>query len=146
VHNDIVGRYRSRLGTQEQRERWLPGYCTGEPITAIAITEPGAGSDLRGLRTVAALEGDHYVVNGQKTFISNGQLCDLVIVVARTEPGAGYRGLSLLVAERAGRASPAAVTSTRSGCRHRIRPNCSYPMCACPGRTCSAAAAPGSSR
>jgi acyl-CoA dehydrogenase len=89
VHNDIVGHYRSRLGTQKQRERWLPGYCTGELITAIAITEPGAGSHLRGLRTVAALQGDHYVVNGQKTFISNGQLCDLVIVVARTEPGAG---------------------------------------------------------
>jgi alkylation response protein AidB-like acyl-CoA dehydrogenase len=100
VHNDIVGHYLGRLGTQVQRERWLPGYCAGELITAIAITEPGAGSDLRGLRTVAALEGDHYVVNGQKTFISNGQLCDLVIVVARTEPGAGYRGLSLLVVER----------------------------------------------
>jgi long-chain-acyl-CoA dehydrogenase len=77
-----------------------PGSCARELITAIAITEPGAGSDLRRLRTVAALEGDHYVVNGQKTFISNGQLCDLVIVVARTEPGAGYRGLSLLVVER----------------------------------------------
>jgi len=100
VHNDINGHYFSQLGTPEQRERWLPGYCSGELITAIAMTEPGAGSDLQGIRTTAIRDGDHYLLNGTKTFISNGQLCDLVIVVARTDPGAGHQGISLLVAER----------------------------------------------
>jgi len=100
VHNDINGPYFQRLATPEQCERWLPGYCSGEIITAIAMTEPGAGSDLQGMRTTAVRDGDHYVLNGSKTFISNGQLCDLVIVAARTDPDAGYRGISLLVVER----------------------------------------------
>jgi alkylation response protein AidB-like acyl-CoA dehydrogenase len=100
VHNDINGHYFDRLCTPEQRERWLPGYCSGELITAIAMTEPGAGSDLQGIRTTAIRDGDHYLLNGTKTFISNGQLCDLVIVVARTDPTAGHQGISLLVAER----------------------------------------------
>jgi alkylation response protein AidB-like acyl-CoA dehydrogenase len=100
VHNDIIGPYLQRLCTPEQCERWLPGYCSGEIITAIAMSEPGAGSDLQGIRTTAVRDGDHYVLNGQKTFISNGQLCDLVIVVARTDPGAGYRGITLFVVER----------------------------------------------
>jgi acyl-CoA dehydrogenase len=100
VHNDINGPYFQRLATPEQCERWLPGYCSGELITAIAMTEPGAGSDLQGMRTTAVRDGDHYVLNGSKTFISNGQLCDLVIVAARTDPEAGYRGISLLVVER----------------------------------------------
>jgi alkylation response protein AidB-like acyl-CoA dehydrogenase len=100
VHNDIIGPYLQRLCTPEQCERWLPGYCSGEIITAIAMSEPGAGSDLQGIRTTAVRDGDHYVLNGQKTFISNGQLCDLVIVVARTDPEAGYRGITLFVAER----------------------------------------------
>jgi alkylation response protein AidB-like acyl-CoA dehydrogenase len=99
VHNDMIGRYLDRLCTQEQRERWLPGYCSGELIAAIAMTEPGAGSDLQGIRTTAVRDSGHYVVNGQKTFITNGQLCDLVIVVARTSPEAGHRGISLLVVE-----------------------------------------------
>jgi len=100
VHNDIIGPYLIRLATPEQRGRWLPGYCSGEIITAIAMSEPGAGSDLQGIRTGAVRDGDGYVLNGQKTFISNGQLCDLVIVVARTDPEAGHRGISLLVVER----------------------------------------------
>jgi alkylation response protein AidB-like acyl-CoA dehydrogenase len=100
VHNDINGQYFQRLATPEQRERWFPGYCSGELITAIAMTEPGAGSDLQGIRATAIRDGDHYVLNGSKTFISNGQLCDLVIVVARTDPSAGYQGISLLVVER----------------------------------------------
>ena len=100
VHNDINGQYFLRLCTPEQRDRWLPGYCSGELITAIAMSEPGAGSDLQGIRTTAVRAGDGYVLNGQKTFISNGQLADLVIVVARTDPDAGHRGISLLVAER----------------------------------------------
>jgi alkylation response protein AidB-like acyl-CoA dehydrogenase len=100
LHNDMIGPYLDRLCTPEQRERWLPGYCSGELITAIAMSEPGAGSDLQGIRSTAVRSADHYVLNGQKTFISNGQLADLVIVVARTDPAAGHRGISLLVAER----------------------------------------------
>ena len=100
LHNDMIGPYLDRLCTPEQRERWLPGYCSGELIAAIAMTEPGAGSDLQGIRSTAVRDGDHYLLNGQKTFISNGQLCDLVIVVARTDPGTGHQGISLLVAER----------------------------------------------
>jgi alkylation response protein AidB-like acyl-CoA dehydrogenase len=100
VHNDIIGPYLQRLCTVEQAERWLPGYCSGEIITAIAMSEPGAGSDLQGIRTTAVRDGDDYLLNGQKTFISNGQLCDLVIVVARTDPDAGYRGITLLAVER----------------------------------------------
>jgi alkylation response protein AidB-like acyl-CoA dehydrogenase len=100
VHNDINGQYLQRLATAGQRERWLPGYCSGELITAIAMSEPGAGSDLQGITTTAVRDGDGYVLNGQKTFISNGLLADLVIVVARTDAEAGFRGISLLMVER----------------------------------------------
>ncbi|MGW6566565.1 acyl-CoA dehydrogenase family protein [Streptomyces sp. NPDC054975] len=100
LHNDIIGPYLTSLATEEQKRRWLPGFCTGELITAIAMTEPGAGSDLQGIRTSAEDRGDHWVLNGSKTFISNGILADLVIVVARTTPEGGAHGLSLLVVER----------------------------------------------
>jgi alkylation response protein AidB-like acyl-CoA dehydrogenase len=100
LHNDIVGPYLTSLATPAQKERWLPGFCTGEIITAIAMTEPGAGSDLQGMRTTAVRDGDDWVLNGQKTFISNGIISDLVIVAARTDPAAGHRGISLLVVER----------------------------------------------
>jgi alkylation response protein AidB-like acyl-CoA dehydrogenase len=100
VHTDIIVPYLSSLGTDEQKRRWLPGCVSGERITAIAMTEPGAGSDLQGIRTTAVDKGDHYVLNGSKTFISNGILADLVIVVARTDPEAGHKGISLLVVER----------------------------------------------
>jgi acyl-CoA dehydrogenase len=102
VHNDMIGQYLLRLCTPEQKDRWLPGYCDGSKIAAIAMTEPGAGSDLQGIRTTAVKDeatGD-YIVNGQKTFITNGQLADLVIVVARTDPDKGHKGISLLVVER----------------------------------------------
>ncbi|HET9859072.1 MAG TPA: acyl-CoA dehydrogenase family protein [Nocardioidaceae bacterium] len=100
LHNDIIVPYLTSLGTDDQKRRWLPGCCSGEMITAIAMTEPGAGSDLQGIRTTAVDKGDHYVINGSKTFISNGILSDLVIVVARTNPDAGAQGFSLLVVER----------------------------------------------
>ncbi|MFT4009568.1 MAG: acyl-CoA dehydrogenase family protein [Nocardioidaceae bacterium] len=100
VHSDIIVPYLTSLGTEEQKRRWLPGCVTGEIITAIAMTEPGAGSDLQGVRTTAVDKGDHYLLNGSKTFISNGINADLVIVVARTDPDAGHRGISLLVVER----------------------------------------------
>ncbi|MFE2722310.1 acyl-CoA dehydrogenase family protein [Kitasatospora sp. NPDC059327] len=100
LHNDIIGPYLTSLATDEQKRRWLPGFCSGELITAIAMTEPGTGSDLQGIRTHAVDQGDHYLLNGAKTFISNGILADLVVVVARTTPEGGARGLSLLVVER----------------------------------------------
>ncbi|WP_171166907.1 acyl-CoA dehydrogenase family protein [Streptomyces sp. I05A-00742] len=100
LHNDIIGPYLTTLGTEEQKRRWLPGFCSGETVTAVAMTEPGAGSDLQGIRTAAVDKGDHWLLNGSKTFISNGILADLVVVVARTTPEGGARGLSLLVVER----------------------------------------------
>jgi acyl-CoA dehydrogenase len=100
VHTDIIVPYISSLGTDEQKRRWLPGCVSGETITAIAMTEPGAGSDLQGIRTNAVDKGDHYVLSGSKTFISNGAMADLVIVVARTDPEAGHKGISLLVVEK----------------------------------------------
>ncbi|MBD3147699.1 acyl-CoA dehydrogenase family protein [Microbispora bryophytorum] len=100
LHNDIMAPYMVDLTDDEQKQRWLPGFASGELITAIGMTEPGAGSDLQGIRTTAVREGDHYVVNGQKTFITNGINSDLVVVVAKTDPSAGARGTSLLVVER----------------------------------------------
>ncbi len=100
IHTDINAPYLLDLTTDEQRARWLPGFCTGETITAIAMTEPGAGSDLQAIRTTARRDGDGYVLDGAKTFISNGISADLVIVAASTAPGTGAAGLSLLVVER----------------------------------------------
>src|SRR6201747_3322588 len=100
LQNDGVGPYFSALANDEQKERWLPGIISGELIVAVAMTEPGAGSDLAGIRTSAVRDGDHYVVNGSKTFITNGINADLVVVVVSTDPGARGRGLSLLAVER----------------------------------------------
>ena len=100
LQNDIVGPYFYSVATPGQKQRWLPGVCRGETILAIAMSEPDAGSDLQGIKTTAVRDGNHYVLNGTKTFISSGMLADLVVVVARTDPGAGARGLSLLVVER----------------------------------------------
>ena len=100
LHSDIITPYILHYGSEAQKRRWLPGMVTGEIITAIAMSEPDAGSDLLGIKTTARRDGDHYVINGQKTFISNGLLNDLVIVVAKTDPDAGHKGISLLVVER----------------------------------------------
>ncbi|HEU5381162.1 MAG TPA: acyl-CoA dehydrogenase family protein [Ktedonobacteraceae bacterium] len=100
LHNDIVIPYILAYATPEQKRRWLPGMCSGELITAIAMTEPNTGSDLAAVRTTAIRQGDHYVLNGQKTFITNGILSDVVIVVAKTNPALGHKGISLLIAER----------------------------------------------
>jgi long-chain-acyl-CoA dehydrogenase len=101
LHNDIVLPYLLELGTAEQKKRWLPRFCSGEMITAIAMTEPGAGSDLQGIRTTARRDGDDFVVNGSKIFITNGIHADLVIVVAKTDPDVkASRGLSLIAVER----------------------------------------------
>ena len=101
LHNGICAAYIGKYGTEEQRQRWLPRIVSGDLITAIAMTEPGAGSDLQGIRTSARRSGDGYAITGQKTFITNGQHADLVIVVAKTDPAAGSRGVSLLVVETA---------------------------------------------
>lgn len=100
LHNDTAVPYFLQLATDEQGERWFAKFVTGELITAIAMTEPGTGSDLAAVRTTAVRQGDHYVVNGSKTFITNGINADVVIVVVSTDPAAGGRGLSLLVVER----------------------------------------------
>jgi alkylation response protein AidB-like acyl-CoA dehydrogenase len=101
VQNDIVAGYFTELTTEEQKKRWLPKYVTGEYITAIAMSEPGAGSDLARIATTAKKDGDHYILNGSKTFISNGILADLILVVCRTDPRADkpHQGISLLVVE-----------------------------------------------
>jgi alkylation response protein AidB-like acyl-CoA dehydrogenase len=98
LQNDIVLPYLTDLTTPEQQQRWLPGVVTGETVLAIAMTEPGTGSDLAGIRTAAVRDGDHYVVNGAKTFISNGQTGDLFVIAVRTSPDR-HKGLSLLVAD-----------------------------------------------
>lgn len=104
LHSAIVCPYYLHYGTAEQKERWLRGMVNGEIVTAIAMTEPGTGSDLQSVRTTAATVGDDYLVNGQKVFITNGQLADLVLVVAKTDTSAGARGVSLVAveADRAG--------------------------------------------
>lgn len=101
LHSDICAPYIATYGTEEQKKRWLPGACSGEKILAIAMTEPEAGSDLQAIRTQAIKKGDKYIINGQKTFISNGFLNDLVIVACKTDPKAeqAHRGISLLVVE-----------------------------------------------
>ena len=100
LHNDITTPYFVEICTDEQKARWLPGIASGELITAIAMTEPGTGSDLAGIATTARRDGDHYVVNGAKTFITNGINSDLVIVAVKTDPNARHAGMTLLVVER----------------------------------------------
>jgi alkylation response protein AidB-like acyl-CoA dehydrogenase len=100
LHNDVMAPYLLDLTTDEQKARWLPPFVTGEMITAIAMSEPGAGSDLQGVKTTARRDGSDWILSGSKTFITNGILSDLVLVVARTDPDAGARGFSLLAVER----------------------------------------------
>jgi alkylation response protein AidB-like acyl-CoA dehydrogenase len=100
LHNDICLPYFLALADDEQQARWLPGICSGELVTAIAMTEPGIGSDLASMTTTARRDGDDYVVNGSKTFITNGINADLVITAVKTDPSERHRGMSLLVLER----------------------------------------------
>ena len=99
LHSDIVAPYIVNYGSEEMKRRYLPKMVSGEMIGAIAMTEPGAGSDLQGVKTTAVRDGDHYVINGSKTFITNGYLSDLVIVVAKTDPAGGAKGTSLILVE-----------------------------------------------
>jgi alkylation response protein AidB-like acyl-CoA dehydrogenase len=100
LHNDICLPYFLHLTNEEQQARWLPGICAGELITAVAMTEPGIGSDLASMTTTAIRDGDHYVVNGSKTFITNGINADVVVTAVKTDPTQKHRGMSLLVVER----------------------------------------------
>jgi acyl-CoA dehydrogenase len=104
LQSDIVVDYIINYGSEEQKKKWLPGMVSGEVITAIAMTEPGAGSDLQGVRTTAKRDGNHYVISGSKTYITNGQNADLIVVVAKTDPDKGAKGTSLILveADRAG--------------------------------------------
>lgn len=99
VHSDICSFYIQHYGSEEQKQQWLPKMVSGEVICAIAMTEPSAGSDLQGIKTTAVRDGNHYVINGQKTFISNGQNADLIIIVAKTDPDKGAHGTSLILVE-----------------------------------------------
>jgi acyl-CoA dehydrogenase len=99
LQSDIVADYLVAYGSDEQRQKWLPRLVRGETITAIAMTEPGTGSDLQAIRTTARKDGNHYVINGSKTYITNGQNADLIIVVAKTEPDKGAKGMSLILVE-----------------------------------------------
>ncbi|EUA39221.1 acyl-CoA dehydrogenase, N-terminal domain protein [Mycobacterium avium subsp. avium 2285 (R)] len=100
LQNDVVGPYFASLATDEQKKRWMPGIISGELILAVAMTEPGAGSDLAGIRTSAVRDGDDWIINGSKTFISSGINADLIVVVTRTDPDAGHKGFTLFVVER----------------------------------------------
>jgi alkylation response protein AidB-like acyl-CoA dehydrogenase len=100
LQDDLVLHYLLDLTNDEQKQRWLPGFARGELIGALAMTEPGAGSDLKGIRTTARRDGDHWILNGQKTFISSGIMSDLIVVAARTDADGGSSGFSLFVVER----------------------------------------------
>jgi acyl-CoA dehydrogenase len=99
VHSDMVATYILTFGTADQKKKWLPGMVSGELIGALGLTEPDCGSDLKELRTRAIRDGDGYVINGQKTYISNGQICDLIVLACKTDPAAGAKGVSLIVVE-----------------------------------------------
>ena len=105
LHSDIVANYLNNFGNEQQKQQWLPKMATGEVVTAIAMTEPGTGSDLQAVRTTAVLEGDDYVINGSKIFITNGYLCDMAIVVCKTgseDKGSANLSLLMVEADRAG--------------------------------------------
>ena len=99
LQSDIVADYIVNYGSEEQKLHWLPKMVSGEAITAIAMTEPGTGSDLQAVRTTALRDGNHYVINGSKTYITNGQSADLIVLVAKTDPNAGGKGISLVLVE-----------------------------------------------
>ena len=144
----IVAHYILAYGTEEQKRSWLPRMARGELVGAIAMTEPGAGSDLQAIKTTARRDGDRYVINGSKTFITNGAHAGLVCLAVKTDAeGAGMRGISLLVVEteESRRLPRRARRSRRSACTGRTPASCSSTMCASRRRTCSAPTKAGAS-
>ena len=142
LHNDACLPYFLEYCSDEQKARWLPGIASGELITAIAMTEPGAGSDLTSIATTARRDGDAYVVNGAKTFITNGINADLVVTAVKTDPTARHAGMSLIVIERGMAGFTVGATSTSSDSTPRTRPSCRSPTCGCRSRTCSGPGGP----
>ena len=138
LHNDICLPYFLSYCNEEQRERWLPGIVSGELVTAIAMTEPGIGSDLAGMSTSARRDNGHYLVNGSKTFITNGINADLVITAVKTDPSERTGGSRCSCSSVAWRASSAGATSRRSDSTARTPPSCPSTTCTCRPRTCSA--------
>jgi len=127
LHSNLVAPYVAKLGNDEQKDRLMPGIVSGEKILAVAMTEPSTGSDLAGMRTSAVDKGDHWLLNGAKTYISNGIISDVVIVAARTDPNSRH-GLSLFIVDAAWRGSNAAQSSPRWAFMRRIPRNCSSMM------------------
>src|SRR5207248_1176957 len=145
----IVAHYILAYGSEEQKCRWLPLMARGELVAAIAMSEPGAGSDLRNIQTAARRDGDHYVISGSKTFITNGALAGLVCLAVKTDPRAsGVKGISLIMVETKGlRDTASGARSTRSACTGRTRASCSSTSPESRPRTCSAGSrAKGSTR
>ena len=137
LHNDVVAPYLTELATPAQRERWLPGFCSGDIVTAIAMSEPGAGSDLAGTRTIRGARRRQWVLNGQKTFITNGEMADLVVIVAKTA-AARARTASASSRSRAARPASAAVAACRrSACGPTTPPSCSSTTAGCRPTTSS---------
>ena len=144
VHTDMASPHLHHAGSAAQKARWMPGITSGELITAVGITEPGAGSDVAGLRTTARREGDEWVLNGSKLFITNGGHADLYFIAARTGPG--RRDISIIALKRARRASASAASSTRPAGVAATPPSCTSTIAACRWATCWARKAKASTR
>lgn len=138
THSDIVAPYLVEFGTEAQKSRWLPQMATGEVVASIAMTEPSAGSDLKAIRTTARRVDGGWQLDGQKTFITNGHHADRVLVVAKTQPEAGAKGMSLFWVDTGSPVSRGAGCWTRSANARRTRPSCSSSRSSCPNPTWSA--------
>jgi alkylation response protein AidB-like acyl-CoA dehydrogenase len=145
LHSEIVAPYLLHYGSEALKQKYLPKMASGEMIGAIAMTEPGAGSDLQGVRTTAVKDGDHYVLNGSKTFITNGYLCDLVIVVAKTDPAKGAKGTSLLVVDTSMPGFTKRKPLHKAGMKAQDTCELFFDNVRCRRRTCSARRAAASS-